>query len=96
MQSSNSVNPEKGSYDHTLPSSASPGYEPQGQAHLRLPHSASPREQLELWHANRGDKSFAASIIPSWKVEQPDERVTRNPFKLAAMVGPFGWIMFIR
>lgn len=55
---------------------------------------ASVKAQLATWHANRGDKSIARSIIPRWKAQTVGEEVTKNPFKLLGMVSPFAWAMF--
>ncbi|CAD6584508.1 MAG: hypothetical protein TREMPRED_003853 [Tremellales sp. Tagirdzhanova-0007] len=59
----------------------------------RIP-TASIGSQLATWHANRGDKSIARAVIPSWQTESHGEKTTKNPFKLFAMVSPFGWAMF--
>lgn len=60
----------------------------------RIP-SSSIKSQLATWHANRGDKSIASAIVPTWHTHSSsDEKVTKNPFKLFAMVSPFGWAMF--
>jgi len=50
-------------------------------------------EQLSVWHANRGNKTFAQALIPTWRTANRAEG-TKNPFKLLAMVSPFGWLMF--
>ncbi|WWC86814.1 uncharacterized protein L201_001693 [Kwoniella dendrophila CBS 6074] len=58
-------------------------------------HSASVKDQLATWHANRGDRSFARMMIPSPKGTTPGiTPTTKNPFKLMAMVSPFAWLMF--
>jgi SHS family lactate transporter-like MFS transporter len=57
--------------------------------------SASAKDQLAGWHANRGNKSFARAMIPSWKTPPTQaEPETKNPFKLIAMVSPMAWLMF--
>jgi SHS family lactate transporter-like MFS transporter len=34
-------------------------------------------------------------MIPTWHTPPAgEERVTKNPFKLLGMVGPFAWMMF--
>jgi hypothetical protein len=54
------------------------------------------KSQLASWHANSGDKGFLRSCIPSWRTPVVgEEHVTKNPFKLLAMVSPFGWLMFL-
>ncbi|WVQ69355.1 uncharacterized protein L199_007572 [Kwoniella botswanensis] len=58
-------------------------------------HSASVKDQLATWHANRGDKSFVRAMIPSFKGTYPGEApTTKNPIKLVRMVSPFAWLMF--
>ncbi|WVQ75950.1 hypothetical protein IAR50_005585 [Cryptococcus sp. DSM 104548] len=57
--------------------------------------SASIKDQLRGWHANRGDRSFLRSIIPS--IRQPvggEEPETKNPFKQLAAVPPYAWLLF--
>ena len=92
MQNTTRVAGDKGQYGQAYAGEN----ELQPQGYVSHSYSASPSEQLALWHANRGNKSFARAMIPSWKVEQPEERITKNPFKLMAMVSPIGWVMFIR
>lgn len=63
----------------------------------RLDHVPTARasDQLATWHANRGNKSILRAMIPTWqKPAEGEEKTTRNPFKLLAMVSPFGWLMF--
>ncbi|WWC59556.1 uncharacterized protein I303_102112 [Kwoniella dejecticola CBS 10117] len=58
-------------------------------------HSASIKDQLATWHANRGDKSFLRAMIPSIRGTPYGETpTTKNPLKVIAMVSPFGWLMF--
>ncbi|WVW78341.1 hypothetical protein I302_100295 [Kwoniella bestiolae CBS 10118] len=58
-------------------------------------HSASVKDQLATWHANRGDKSFVRAMIPSFRGTYPGEApTTKNPIKLLRMVSPFAWLMF--
>ncbi|WRT64691.1 uncharacterized protein IL334_001625 [Kwoniella shivajii] len=63
-----------------------------------VPHhrqSASAKDQLAVWHANRGDKSFLRAMIPSIRGTPPGEMpTTKNPIKLIRMVSPFAWLMF--
>jgi SHS family lactate transporter-like MFS transporter len=57
--------------------------------------SASIKSQLATWHSNRNNKSFLRAMIPTWHTPPAgEERVTKNPFKLLGMVGPFAWMMF--
>lgn len=57
--------------------------------------SASVKEQLATWHADRGNKSFLRAMIPTWyNPASAEEQTTKNPFKLMAMVGPQGWLLF--
>jgi len=57
--------------------------------------SRSVKSQLAAWHANRGDKSFARAMIPTWNTAVTgEEGVTKNPFKLLRMVSGYGWLMF--
>lgn len=76
-----------GTYDHhdqeTLHNPVEPEYKP-----------TSIKAQLASWHANRGTKSFARSMIPTYKTPDDKDRVTKNPFKLLGMVSPFAWAMF--
>lgn len=52
-------------------------------------------DQLATWHANRGNKSILRAMIPTWqKPPEGEEKITKNPFKLLAMVSPFAWLMF--
>lgn len=56
---------------------------------------SSIKEQLAVWHANRGDRSFASAMIPRWhKPAEEEFPTTKNPFKLFAMIGPMGWALF--
>ncbi|WWC68036.1 uncharacterized protein I206_101955 [Kwoniella pini CBS 10737] len=58
-------------------------------------HSASVKDQLATWHANRGDRSFVRCMIPSIRGTPPGELpTTKNPIKLFRMVSPFAWLMF--
>lgn len=58
-------------------------------------HSASVKDQLNAWHAGRGDRSFVASLFPSIRSSSNTaEHVTKNPITLLRMVSGFGWIMF--
>ena len=56
--------------------------------------SASIKSQLQTWHSNRGNKSFARAMIPTWQTPPADEKVTKNPFKLLGSVSGFAWLMF--
>ncbi len=59
-------------------------------------NKASIKQQLAAWHANRGDKSFARAMIPTWHAPPEGEMATtKNPFKLMMMVSPMGWLLFI-
>ncbi|WVQ83141.1 hypothetical protein IAT38_005279 [Cryptococcus sp. DSM 104549] len=64
--------------------------------HMPIRHkSASIKDQLRGWHANRGDKSFLYSMVP--RLRQPlDGEVaeTKNPIKIFRSVSGFGWLMF--
>ena len=52
-------------------------------------------DQLAVWHANRGNRSFKSAMIPRWhKPAEEDIPTTKNPFKLIRMVGPMGWALF--
>ncbi|RXK36287.1 MFS transporter, SHS family, lactate transporter [Tremella mesenterica] len=56
---------------------------------------ASISSQLATWHADRGDKTFIQAMIP--RIHHPANgiKVTKNPFKLLAMVSLYpGWLMF--
>lgn len=56
---------------------------------------SSIKEQLAVWHANRGNRSFASAMIPRWhKAPEGEFPTTKNPFKLLSMVGPMGWALF--
>ena len=58
-------------------------------------HDGSASSQLATWHANRGDKSFLQAMIPSWHAPAYGAApVTKNPFKLLAMVDRMGWLYF--
>lgn len=50
--------------------------------------------QLGAWHANRGSKSFARAMIPSWKTQESEDEVIYNPVKLLGMLKPMDWAYF--
>ncbi|WVR04696.1 hypothetical protein IAU60_001707 [Kwoniella sp. DSM 27419] len=57
--------------------------------------TASAKEQLALWHADRGDKSFVRCMIPTIKgTAFGQEPPPKNPLTLIKMVSPFAWMMF--
>lgn len=53
---------------------------------------ASVKEQLSTWHANRGDRSVVASILPR---PHKDDTATKNPFKLLREINFMGWMLFL-
>lgn len=57
-------------------------------------HGYSIKAQLEGWHANRGNKSVARSIIPPW-CPPKDEPTILNPFKLVKDLTLMNWLMFL-
>jgi len=62
----------------------------------RVRPSASLKSQLSTWHANRGNKSFLAAMIPRGHVPiAGEEAVTKNPIKLLRMVSLSGWLFFL-
>lgn len=53
------------------------------------------RAQLDDWHADRGNKTFAQSIIPSWKHHtNPEDVVIYNPITLIRMLSMKDWAYF--
>lgn len=53
------------------------------------------KAQLDDWHADRGGKSFAAAMIPTWSHHNnTEDKVIHNPFKLLALVKGMDWLYF--
>ncbi|WVO16608.1 hypothetical protein L204_104287 [Cryptococcus depauperatus] len=79
----------------TLPHEQDLRYDGESDTLPARQHSASAKDQLAVWHANRGTKPFWRCMIPS--VRQPvggEEPETKNPFKIIRTVSGFGWLMF--
>ncbi|WVF69702.1 hypothetical protein IAT40_004481 [Kwoniella sp. CBS 6097] len=79
-----------------LPDHASDDYTYDHSHQQQHRHSASIKDQLATWHANRGNKSFVRAMIPSpFREKVPGEiEVPKNPITLFRMVSPFAWLMF--
>lgn len=77
------------------PSNGLPFYGDESEMQPSRVPSGSIKSQLSAWHANRGNSSIGRAIVPTWRTHAvATETTTKNPFKLFAMVSPFGWAMF--
>jgi len=52
------------------------------------------RWQLDTWHAGRGDRGFAASIIPWPTRTLQNDNLPKNPFKLLGRLSLLAWASF--
>lgn len=83
---------ERASHDKPEIDRVEHGYHDEEEEEI-IHHTASIRSQLEVWHANRGNKSILRAIIPPW-CPNKEAKTSKNLFALLREITWRHWLIF--